>query len=143
MPWAALVPGGRGGGPLTWGRSCARSSQPEDLGHRGPATGAPGLDGALRDVEDLGGLGDAESLHVDQDQRQPLALGELREGGPHVEADVDGAVAVPRLDGLVVAEAAAVLDVAEGTVKSRCSRGREAMARILDAAGHGPDGGGS
>ncbi|AXH96768.1 RNA polymerase sigma factor SigM [Ornithinimicrobium avium] len=35
------------------------------------------------------------------------------------------------LHGLSVAEAAAVLEVAEGTVKSRCSRGREAMARIL------------
>src|SRR5690606_22450623 len=35
------------------------------------------------------------------------------------------------MHGLSVAEAAAVLDVAEGTIKSRCSRGREAMARLL------------
>ncbi|WP_130011186.1 RNA polymerase sigma factor SigM [Serinicoccus sediminis] len=35
------------------------------------------------------------------------------------------------MHGLSVAEAAAVLEVAEGTVKSRCSRGREAMARLL------------
>lgn len=35
------------------------------------------------------------------------------------------------LHGLSVAEAAAVLEVAEGTVKSRCSRGREAMAALL------------
>lgn len=35
------------------------------------------------------------------------------------------------MHGLSVAEAASVLDVAEGTVKSRCSRGREAMARLL------------
>jgi len=35
------------------------------------------------------------------------------------------------MHGLSVAEAAAVLEVAEGTVKSRCSRGRDAMARLL------------
>jgi RNA polymerase sigma-70 factor (ECF subfamily) len=35
------------------------------------------------------------------------------------------------MHGLSVAEAAAVLEVAEGTVKSRCSRGREAMAAML------------
>jgi RNA polymerase sigma-70 factor, ECF subfamily len=35
------------------------------------------------------------------------------------------------MHGLSVAEAAAVLDVAEGTVKSRCSRGRDAMAEML------------
>jgi RNA polymerase sigma-70 factor (ECF subfamily) len=35
------------------------------------------------------------------------------------------------MHGLSVAEAAQVLEVAEGTIKSRCSRGREAMARIL------------
>ena len=42
------------------------------------------------------------------------------------------------MHGLSVAEAAAALDVAEGTIKSRCSRGREAMARLLglgDASG--------
>jgi RNA polymerase sigma-70 factor (ECF subfamily) len=35
------------------------------------------------------------------------------------------------MHGLSIAEAAAVLDVAEGTVKSRCARGRAAMAEIL------------
>lgn len=39
------------------------------------------------------------------------------------------------MHGLSVAEAAQVLDVAEGTIKSRCSRGREAMARLLDLPG--------
>ena len=35
------------------------------------------------------------------------------------------------MHGMSVAEAAAVLEVAEGTVKSRCSRGRDAMAELL------------
>lgn len=35
------------------------------------------------------------------------------------------------MHGLSVAEAASVLEVAEGTVKSRCSRGREALAALL------------
>ncbi|WP_101397669.1 RNA polymerase sigma factor SigM [Phycicoccus duodecadis] len=45
------------------------------------------------------------------------------------------------MQGLSVAEAAAVLGVAEGTVKSRCFRGREALAAMLrprpDTAGAG------
>ena len=35
------------------------------------------------------------------------------------------------LHGMSVAEAASILDIPEGTVKSRCSRGREALARLL------------
>ena len=35
------------------------------------------------------------------------------------------------MHGLSVAEAAGVLEVAEGTVKSRCARGRAAMAELL------------
>ena len=42
------------------------------------------------------------------------------------------------MHGLPVAEAAQVLGVAEGTVKSRCFRGREALAALLG----GPDGSG-
>ncbi|MEP7035803.1 MAG: RNA polymerase sigma factor SigM [Dermatophilaceae bacterium] len=38
------------------------------------------------------------------------------------------------MHGLSTAEAAAVLDVAEGTIKSRCSRGRAAMALLLGLA---------
>ena len=43
------------------------------------------------------------------------------------------------MHGLPVAEAAQVLGVAEGTVKSRCFRGREALADLLG----GPDGTGT
>jgi RNA polymerase sigma-70 factor, ECF subfamily len=41
------------------------------------------------------------------------------------------AIVLVDLQGLSVAEAAAFLHVAEGTVKSRCSRGRLALARLL------------
>ncbi len=37
------------------------------------------------------------------------------------------------MQGLSVSEAAKVLDVAEGTIKSRCSRGRSALAELLGA----------
>lgn len=36
------------------------------------------------------------------------------------------------MHGMSVAEAAAVLEVAEGTIKSRCARGRAAMAELLE-----------
>ena len=39
------------------------------------------------------------------------------------------------MHGLSVAEAADVLDVAEGTVKSRCARGRQALALLLNPDG--------
>ena len=39
------------------------------------------------------------------------------------------------MHGLPVSEAAKILGVAEGTIKSRCSRGREAMAQLLGGVG--------
>jgi RNA polymerase sigma-70 factor (ECF subfamily) len=62
------------------------------------------------------------SAEVRLDVRQ--ALHRLPEGQRMALVLVD-------MHGLSVAEAAAVLGVAEGTVKSRCSRGREAMAELL------------
>lgn len=66
---------------------------------------------------------DAESsVDVRLDVRQ--ALNRLPEGQRLALILVD-------MHGLSVLEAAQVLEVAEGTVKSRCSRGREAMAQLL------------
>jgi RNA polymerase sigma-70 factor (ECF subfamily) len=54
------------------------------------------------------------------------------------------AIVLVDLQELSVAEAAAYLGVAEGTVKSRCSRGRVALARLLTGdAGRDDDAGGN
>ena len=48
------------------------------------------------------------------------------------------AIVLVDLHGLTVAEAAQVLDVAAGTVKSRCARGRAALAQLLRPDGDAP-----
>jgi RNA polymerase sigma-70 factor (ECF subfamily) len=55
------------------------------------------------------------------------ALAQLPEGQRMALVLVD-------MHGLSVAEAAQVLEVAEGTVKSRCARGRAALAQLLEPA---------
>ncbi|MGA8980785.1 MAG: RNA polymerase sigma factor SigM [Pedococcus sp.] len=71
-------------------------------------------------------LADKHDAHASVDTRLEVrdALDRLPEGQRMALVLVD-------MHGLSVLEAAAVLDVAEGTVKSRCSRGREAMAAML------------
>jgi RNA polymerase sigma-70 factor (ECF subfamily) len=44
------------------------------------------------------------------------------------------------MQGLPIAEAAEVLGVAEGTIKSRCFRGRAALAALLSPADREPTG---
>lgn len=63
------------------------------------------------------------SVEVRLDVRE--ALEQLPEGQRMALILVD-------MHGLSVAEAAAVLEVADGTIKSRCARGRAAMAQILE-----------
>ncbi|WP_270887074.1 RNA polymerase sigma factor SigM [Pedococcus sp. 5OH_020] len=71
-------------------------------------------------------LADKHDAHAAVDVRLDVreALARLPEGQRLALVLVD-------MHGLSVAEAAAVLGVAEGTVKSRCSRGREALAALL------------
>ena len=75
-------------------------------------------------------LADARDAHASVETRLDVrrALEQLPEGQRMALVLVD-------MHGLSVAEAAAVLEVAEGTVKSRCSRGREALAALLAPRG--------
>ncbi len=79
---------------------------------------------------------------VAEDPERSLERSEVR-GRVHAALrllpdDQRAAVVLVDLEGLPVAEAAAVLDVPTGTVKSRCSRGRarlaEHLADLLDAS---------
>lgn len=83
---------------------------------------------SVRRAGDLGELDlpDLHDHHASVEARLDVreALARLPEGQRMALVLVD-------MHGLPVAEAAAVLGVAEGTVKSRCSRGREALAAIL------------
>jgi RNA polymerase sigma-70 factor (ECF subfamily) len=71
-------------------------------------------------------LADRRDAHSSVDTRLDVreALDRLPEGQRMALILVD-------MHGLSVAEAAQVLEVAEGTVKSRCSRGRDTMAALL------------
>ncbi len=78
---------------------------------------------------DLSALADPHDHHHSVDVRLDVrsALEKLPEGQRMALVLVD-------MHGLSTAEAAGVLDVAEGTIKSRCSRGRAAMATLLGLA---------
>jgi RNA polymerase sigma-70 factor (ECF subfamily) len=78
-------------------------------------------------------------------------LAEPRDAHASLETRLDVRAALARLPeaqrvalvlvdmhGLPVAEAAQILEVAEGTVKSRCFRGREALAALLSTADREP-----
>jgi RNA polymerase sigma-70 factor (ECF subfamily) len=71
-------------------------------------------------------LADGRDAHASLETRLDVreALDRLPEGQRLALVLVD-------MHGMSVAEAALVLEVAEGTVKSRCSRGREALAAML------------
>lgn len=71
-------------------------------------------------------VADPRDAHASVDTRLDVreALEQLPEGQRLALVLVD-------MHGLSVAEAAAVLEVAEGTIKSRCARGRAALAELL------------
>ena len=85
----------------------------------------------------------------DESARTGAALAVAEDATPHVETTLDVTSALARLPeaqraalvlvdmyDVPVAEAARILDVAVGTVKSRCSRGRAALAEVLGGAGN-------
>ncbi len=61
------------------------------------------------------------------DERRRAVLGALRT----LPAEQRAALVLVDMEGYSVAEVAAILDCAEGTVKSRCSRGRDRLAVLL------------
>ncbi len=75
-------------------------------------------------------LADRRDAHASLETRLDVreALGRLPEGQRLALVLVD-------MHGLSVAEAAATLEVPEGTIKSRCARGRAALAEHLGLAG--------
>ena len=96
---------------------------------------------SVRRAGDLGELDlpDLHDRHASVETRLDVreALARLPEGQRMALVLVD-------MHGLPVAEAAQVLGIAEGTVKSRCFRGREALAEMLGGRdpskpGSGPD----
>lgn len=74
-----------------------------------------------------------QAVRHEQQQRIVAALREL-------PVEQRTALVLVDMEGLPVAEAAAVLGCAEGTVKSRCSRGRRRLAGLLREAGLLPTG---
>ncbi len=78
---------------------------------------------------DMSVLADTHDHHHSVDVRLDIraALEQLPEGQRMALILVD-------MHGLKIAEAASILNVAEGTVKSRCARGRAAMAPLLGLA---------
>ncbi|NYJ03578.1 RNA polymerase sigma-70 factor (ECF subfamily) [Nocardioides thalensis] len=92
---------------------------PDDVDETGRGsldTAASGTDETLDPAE--------HSARADQRRQVLAALGEL-------SADQRAAIVLVDMEGYSVAEAAAILDCAEGTVKSRCSRGRARLAELL------------
>jgi RNA polymerase sigma-70 factor (ECF subfamily) len=92
---------------------------PDDLDHATPTLVAAGA-AAASDADDPG-------EHAARADRRRAVLAALRE----LPAEQRAALVLVDMEGWSVAEAAAALDCAEGTVKSRCSRGRARLAVLL------------
>jgi RNA polymerase sigma-70 factor, ECF subfamily len=65
--------------------------------------------------------------------------GRLGQALAELSPELRGAIEATVLDGLTCAEAAVLLGVAEGTVKSRCHRARVALRAVLAEQQSGPD----
>lgn len=103
------------------------------------------LDRVRRDRHVLRRAGDLAEVDVADEHDHhgaTEAILDVREALARLPEPQRLALVLVDMQGLTVAEAAAALGVAEGTVKSRCFRGREALARLLNPAiGTAPDSG--
>jgi RNA polymerase sigma-70 factor (ECF subfamily) len=99
---------------------------PDDLEERASLNAVAGA-GPTDDPE-------AHALAGDRRERVLAALGELR-------ADQRAALVLVDMEGYPVQEAARILEVPTGTIKSRCARGRARLAVLLaDLDASAPDG---
>lgn len=80
----------------------------------------------------LGRLGGAPEWHVELTEPASEVWGAVR----RLPAGEAAAVALFYVDDLSVAEVAAILDVAEGTVKSRLHQARRRLAEMLEGYSH-------
>lgn len=76
-------------------------------------------------------LGDSEVAHRRDDHASTEVRLDVRAALTTLPAAQRAAIVLVDMEDMSVAEAAQVLGVAEGTVKSRCSRGRAALALVL------------
>jgi RNA polymerase sigma-70 factor (ECF subfamily) len=97
---------------------------PDDLGDRGDRGSVEASSAA--GPSPTSGPVDPEEAAV-ADERRRAVLGALAT----LPAEQRAALVLVDMEGYSVAEVAAILDCAEGTVKSRCSRGRDRLAVLL------------
>lgn len=102
---------------------------PDDLDEQGPGRGSL-LTAAGGDHDPVDPVEAAAAA-----ERRSLVLAALRE----LPDEQRAALVLVDMEGYPVAEAAAILDCAVGTVKSRCSRGRARLARVLAPLLDAPD----
>jgi RNA polymerase sigma-70 factor (ECF subfamily) len=96
------------------------------------------------DLDEPGGRGSARTATGDRDDPEQAAIAGDRRRAllaalTTLPAEQRAALVLVDMEGYSVAEVAVMLDCAEGTVKSRCARGRERLARLLrDRLGEPP-----
>ena len=84
---------------------------------------------ATREDESYAGIPEPADPHDDLDQAELRVV--LQEALLQLPVDQRAAIVLVDVQGLPVEQAAEILEVAVGTVKSRCSRGRGKLAEIL------------
>jgi len=84
---------------------------------------------------------EAEAVAVSAEDQVLVGIehGRLGQALAELSPELRGAIEATVLDGLTCAEAAVLLGVAEGTVKSRCHRARVALRAVLAEQQSGPD----
>jgi RNA polymerase sigma-70 factor (ECF subfamily) len=96
------------------------------------------------DLEEQAARGDVLATPAAADPAAEVVAGERRRtvlaALEQLPPDQKAALVLVDMEGYPVAEAAAILDTAPGTVKSRCSRGRARLAALLAGLLEEPDG---